>query len=764
MRASTDVTLQNAITAMRAGDQDAADGLFRQTLQMHPKHLGALNLFSIFLMTQGRLEEAEHYIRLALNEYANSDTTLYNYGLILKSLRRPAEALERFTQALQINPAIAETWNNRGTVFNDLKQYDDAIKDFDRALTLNPAYAEAFFNKGKSLSLLKRYDEAFSTFEAVLTLKPGLAEAWVGRGNVLFEWKRYDDALAAYDQALVRNAELAEAWLGCGSVFHQFRRREEALAAFDKALALKPDLAEAWLGRANVLNDAKRYDEALNAYNRALALDTELLKAWLGRGALFDQLARHNEAIDSYAAALRIDAQSPFTKGAIVHQKMLCCAWGAVDSLIAEIDRDISSGKPAAEPFGYQGIARSPLNLRLCAELFNRETCPLSNRVSLQPRIASHKKIRIGYLSGELRDHATSHLIVGVLEHHDRSRFEIFAIDNGWNDRSVIRRRIETAVCGTISVSQLSDASAAAAISDQEIDILVNLNGYFGQDRTRVFAMQPAPIQVNYLGFPGTMGASFMHYLIADRCVVPPNHQPFYTEKIVYLPECYQANDDKKEIGTRIFNRAEWGLPQQGFVFCCFNNSYKITSDVFDCWMRILKLVEGSVLWLIEGNASVAVNLRNEAATRCIDPARLVFSKRIPLAEHLARHRLADLFLDTLPYNAHTTASDALWAGLPILTQIGETFPGRVAASLLHAIDLPELITSSRQAYENLAIELATIPQKLITIKQKLANNRRKTSLFDTEAITRHIETAFGTMYARHKSGLPPVHIDVSQI
>jgi predicted O-linked N-acetylglucosamine transferase (SPINDLY family) len=252
--------------------------------------------------------------------------------------------------------------------------------------------------------------------------------------------------------------------------------------------------------------------------------------------------------------------------------------------------------------------------------------------------------------------------------------------------------------------------------------------------------------------------------LIADRCVVPPNHQLFYTEKIVYLPECYQANDDRKEIGTRIFNRAECGLPQRGFVFCCFNNSYKITPDVFDCWMRILKLVEGSVLWLIEGNASVAVNLRNEAATRCIDPARLVFSKRIPLAEHLARHCLADLFLDTLPYNAHTTASDALWAGLPVLTQIGETFPGRVAASLLHAIDLPELITSSRQAYENLAIELATIPQKLVAIKQKLANNRRKTFLFDTDSITRHIETAYGTMYARHKLGLPPDHIDVSQI
>ena len=764
MRASLDLTLQNAMSAMRAGDQDGADGLFRQTLQMHPKHLGALNLFSIFLMTQGRLQEAEHYIRLALNEYASSDATLYNYGLILKSLKRPAEALERFTQALQINPAIAETWNNRGTVFNDLKRYDDAIKDFDRALTLNPAYAEAFFNKGKSLTLLKRYDEAFSTFEAVLALRPGLAEAWVGRGNVLFEWKRYDDALAAYDQALARNAELAEAWLGRGSVFHQFRRREEAFAAFDKALALKPDLAEAWLGRANVLNDVKRYDEALAAYNRALALDTELLKAWLGRGALFDQLARHNEAIDSYAAALRIDAQSAFTKGAIVHQKMLCCAWEGVDSLIAEIDQDISSGKPAAEPFGYQGIARSPLNLRLCAELFNRETCPLSNRVSLRPRIVGHKKIRIGYLSGELRDHATSHLIVGVLEHHDRSRFEIFAIDNGSNDRSVIRRRIEAVVCGIINVSQLSDASAATAISDQEIDILVNLNGYFGEDRTRVFAMQPAPIQVNYLGFPGTLGASFMHYLIGDRCVVPPNHQSFYTEKIVYLPGCYQANDNKKEIGTRIFNRAECGLPQRGFVFCCFNNSYKITPDVFDCWMRILKLVEGSVLWLIEGNASVAVNLRNEAATRRIDPARLVFSKRIPLAEHLARHCLADLFLDTLPYNAHTTASDALWAGLPVLTQIGETFPGRVAASLLHAIDLPELITSSRQAYENLAIELATTPQKLVAIKQKLANNRRKTSLFDTDSITRHIETAYGTMYASHKLGLPPDHIDVSQI
>ena len=353
--------------------------------------------------------------------------------------------------------------------------------------------------------------------------------------------------------------------------------------------------------------------------------------------------------------------------------------------------------------------------------------------------------------------------MAGVFENRDISKFEIFGFSFGPDDSSVMRQRLHNAVDKFVDVRNVSDSDVVTLARDLQIDIAIDLKGFTTDSRTGIFALRAAPIQVSYLGYPGTMGANYMDYIIADPTVIPASDQRYFSEKIVYLPNSYQANDSKREISDRIFTRVEAGLPETGFIFCCFNNNYKITPGVFDCWMRILKQVEGSVLWLVEDNASAAANLRKEAATRGVNPERLVFAKRISLPEHLARHRLADLFLDTLPYNAHTTASDALWAGLPVLTQIGETFAGRVAASLLTASGLPELIVPMPEAYEELAIELANNPAKLAAIKAKLANNRLTTPLFDTKLFTRHLETAYKAMSQRYQAELIPDHIYVSQ-
>jgi protein O-GlcNAc transferase len=727
MTASADEIFHQAISAMRARDVAAAERGFKRTLQLQPKHIGALNMFTALLAMQNRFEEAERYARVALSEDARSDATLYNYGVILKSLKRPVEALERFSQALKIDPSVAVTWNNRGTVFNDLRRYDDAIGDFDTAIRLDPQYAEAFSNKGKSLTHLKRLDEASFAFETALKLNPKLAEAWLGRGNVFCDRKQYDDALVAYDRTLALKADLAEAWLGRGNTFQALRRFQDALAAFDRAAALKPHLAE----------------------------------AWIGRGEMLARMKRHEEAVHAYAQVLKIDPQRPFMKGALFHQKMSACAWDGADALFVEIESDVSSGKLSADPFGWQGLASSPLSLQRCAELFNAERYPPKTKDIPRWVESNRNTIRVGYASGEFRDQATSHLIVGVLEQHDKSRFDIFGFDNGWDDKSEIRRRIETSCLETIDISRLSDEAAAAIIRDHQIDILVNLNGYFGEERTGVFAERAAPVQVNYLGFPGTLGASYMDYIIADQCVIPSGHEEFYDEKVIYLPECYQANDNCKGIAPRVFGRAECGLPERGFVYCCFNNSYKITREVFDCWMRILKEVSGSVMWLIEDSASAVSNLKREASMREVDADRLVFAPRMPLSDHLSRHSLADLFLDTLPYNAHTTASDALWAGLPVLTRLGGTFPGRVAASLLQAVGLPELITNSLEDYEALAVKLVQEPPLLATITAKLARNRNSCALFDTRLFTRRIEAAYEAMYGRFRAGLPPNRIMV---
>jgi predicted O-linked N-acetylglucosamine transferase (SPINDLY family) len=361
----------------------------------------------------------------------------------------------------------------------------------------------------------------------------------------------------------------------------------------------------------------------------------------------------------------------------------------------------------------------------------------------VHPAWPPHNKIRLGYLCGEFREQATSILMTEVWEHHNKDQFEIFAFDNGWDDASPRRTRIDHAFDHVIDISRLQDREAAELIHAHQIDILVNLNVFFGRDRNKVFSLRPSPVQVNYLGFPGTMGAPYIDYLIADETVMPPSSQSHYTEKVVYVPDCYQPNDTQRHISTRAFSRGELGLPEQGFVFCCFNNNYKITPSTFDVWMRILTQVPGSVLWLLQDTPESAANLRREADMRGVNSHRLVFADRIPNDEHLARHAMADLFLDTWPYNAHTTASDALWAGLPLLTLCGTSFPGRVASSLLAAVDCQDMVCHTVDAYESRAIELATHPEALAQARQALVSGKKSGPLYNTQLFTDHLEQAF---------------------
>jgi predicted O-linked N-acetylglucosamine transferase (SPINDLY family) len=372
-----------------------------------------------------------------------------------------------------------------------------------------------------------------------------------------------------------------------------------------------------------------------------------------------------------------------------------------------------------------------------------------------------HDRIHVGYVSADFHHHATAMLAAGMFECHDRSSFVVTAISIGPRDASEMRHRLERSFDRFVDASVLSDAALLSLIEEAEIDILVDLKGFTEDERTRIFASRAAPIQVSYLGYPATMGADFIDYLICDRVLVPEPSRQYFSEKLAYLPHSYQVNDAKREISDRKINRPDCDLPLTGFVFCCFNKSYKINPEIFDCWMGLLRQIDGAVLWLLDDNPTATANLRTEAAARGIDAARLVFAKQQPIADHLARHQLADLFLDTLPCNAHTTTSDALWSGLPVLTQIGETFAGRVAASLLNAVGLPELIATTRDDYAKLALALARDPERLASLKAKLTQNRLTTPLFNTEMTTRHIERAYQEMYQRHRRGLPPGDIEV---
>jgi predicted O-linked N-acetylglucosamine transferase (SPINDLY family) len=752
--------LQEALALHQLGDLTGAENAYRGILRTFPRDFDATYLLGLVCLQKGAFTEAESQFRRAITINPKAANALNDHGSALLEIDKPAEALVQYDKAIALDPTMADAFNNRGNALIRLRRFDEAVGSFDQAIALNPAHALAYCNRGNALRQLGRHEEALASYQAAIALRSDYAEAYNNSGNALSELKRCKAALAAYEKAIAIRPFFVEAHCNRADALIDLRHYNDALAAADRAVALNPEFANAWRARADCLQNLARNDESLIAYERALKLSPDLVDAWSGKGNALHRLKRHADAASSFVSLLKIRPEYPFAKGMLLHQKLMTCEWSGIAELINEIERDIDLGRLSAEPFGWQAVSSSPRSLLRCAEIFNVAKFPVDfNAAPARP--PEHRKIRIGYLGDVFREQAVSFLLVGALELADKSRFELYGFDNGVNDKSETRKRVEASLTEMVDITSRDDASIAALIRQREIDILVNLNVYFGDHRTGVFAKRPAPIQANYLGFPATLGASYSDYIIADRWVIPPDDRDFYSEKVVYLPECYQANDRKKAISPREFSRAECGLPENGFVFCCFNNNFKITPGMLERWMRILRKTADSVLWLLDDNPSAGVNLRAEAKARGIDPDRLIFAKRMHLTEHLARHRLADLFLDTLPYNAHTTASDALWAGLPVLTQVGSTFPGRVGASLLNAVGLPELITSTPQTYEDLAVELAANPEKLTTIKRKLANNRLTMPLFDTALYARRLDAAYAAMYERYRAGLSPDHIEL---
>jgi protein O-GlcNAc transferase len=616
--------------------------------------------------------------------------------------------------------------------------------------------AGRLISDGNALLDRKRAAAALACYQRALVVKPDNAEALYRCGNSLLAMNRAADAVASYDRALELRPDYADALYNRGLALQALKRLPEAVVSYDRVLELKPDDAEAFNNRGNTFLELKRPEQALLSYDRALAIKPDYLQALHNRSLALLDLKRPAEAVASLERLFELAPEYEFVKGKLLHAKMLCCDWKHFELLTDSVDNDVRAKKKSQTPLGYQAISNSPEDLKWCAEIYAGENYPRPEIRLWTGERYRNSKIRIGYLSGEFRQQATSVLMTELFELHDRNRFELFAFDNGWDDGSRLRKRINNAFDEIVDITELQDLEAATAIKQRNIDILINLNGYFGRERLGVFSYKPCPVQVNYLGFPGTIGADYIDYIVADRIVIPADAARFYTEKVVYLPGTYQVNDSKRVIAERTPSRADVKLPHAGFVFCCFNNNFKITPVVFDTWMRLLKKIDGSILWLLEDNAAASRNLRLEAERRDVAGDRLIFAPRIKADEHLARHRLADLFLDTLPCNAHTTASDALWAGLPVLTCMGSTFAGRVASSLLNAVGLPELITYSLSEYEALALELAVTPANLACIRSKLARNRSTHALFDADRYRRHLESAYTTMWERYQCGESP--------
>lgn len=715
------------------------------------------------LYAAGDWAQAEALCRAALKSKVEPIEALTLLGVITAQTNRAEEAAKYFGRVVQRQPDDATYHNNFANVLRDLGRFADALSHYERAVGLNPDYAEAHYNRGAALHELQRYEEALASYERALLLKPDYVKAYNNRGSSLRFLGRFDAALESYDRALALKPDHIGALNNRGKVLRTLGRLDESTDSYQRVLKLDPNNAEAYHGIGLALQLKNELDQALEYYQRALAINPKYADVYYACGDCLRQLGRAEEATEAYARALECNWDLAWLLGSWLSAKTQLCAWEGLEEALADLEQRIDRYNAVVTPFYALTLLDSPLRQLQAARVWVGRNCPPSLELPPIRPYARRPRIRIGYYSADYYKHATAVLAAQMFEMHDRNQFEIVAFQFGNPPRDSMTERLEKTFDRFIDVSGRSDLEIARLSRELEIDIAVDLKGYTLHQRAGIFSHRAAPLQVNYLGYPGTTGAVFMDYIVADPVLIPEHSREFYVEKVAYLPHSYQVNDRDRPVAEGCPSREELGLPTNGFVFCCFNNVYKIMPPTFDSWMKVLRRVDGSVLWLLDGGDAVRRNLRAEAQRRGVDPDRLVFAARAQLPEHLARHRAADLFVDTLPCNAHTTASDALWAGLPVLTCIGESLAARVAASLLIAVGLSELVATNAGRYEDLMVELAGNPALMADFKRRLAEQKWTAPLFDVARYTRNIESIYRAMYERSQAGQQPDHIIVSE-
>ncbi|MFU8763376.1 MAG: tetratricopeptide repeat protein [Haliea sp.] len=647
---------------------------------------------------------------------------IYKQAVRLHQEGHLQQAQTLYRQVLAAHPRHFDSLHLLGVIALQTGNPELGIELIREAIRLDSKVAAAHFNLGTALLQSRQAEQALASFDRALSLQPDHVSALNNRANVLLELNRPAAALASYDRALALKPGSAEGWYNRGNALLDMGRAEEALASFQRALALNPSYAEAWHNAGRAQSDLNQLEEVAICYTKALAL--------------------------------RPDYE--FLLGKVLHARMQLCDWEGFPDNLALLQTQLRAGRRVTTPFPLIGLLESPQLQKQAAEIYAAARLPPNAALGPLPERQPGHRVKVGYYSADFYGHATAYLGAQLFEAHDRERFELFAFSFGPDRQDAMSQRVAAAFDHFLEVGSKTDLEVARLSRELGIDIAVDLKGYTRSSRPGMFAARCAPLQVSYLGYPGTMGTSCIDYIVADRVVIPECSQAHFSEQVVYLPYSYQANDSRREIAPREFSRQELGLPGSGFVFCCFNANYKIMPATFTSWMNILRAVPGSVLWLLEGSEGAVRNLRQQAEARGVDSGRLVFAPRLETQQHLARHRAADLFLDTLPCNAHTTASDALWAGLPLLTCVGATFAGRVAASLLQTLELPELITTSAEEYEARAIALATNPSELAQLRSRLAHSSLSSPLFDGRQLAQQLEKAFSIMHERHLAGATP--------
>lgn len=713
------------------------------------------------------LDEALTCYQKALSLKPNLPETHNSMGCVYRLQGRLDKAIVSCQRAVSLNPIYAEGHSGLGNAYLDQGRLDDAVACYRKAIVLKPDFAEAHNNLGTVLGKLDKSDEAIAACQQALALKPRYAEAYYNLGNAYRARHEPEQAKAAYAKSLSLNPGFAAAHFCLGNAYEDQGRHDEAVVCYKRAIAVQPNYFEALCNLAAALGVQERFDEAIVYFQQALAIKADDADIQHCFGNMLLERGRFKEAVVHYRKAVELKPEDAGYRLNLVHALQQLCEWQGLGANI-ELLRKAALETPPADtvllsPFSFLMLPGATAEeQRRCAETWARLRYQPRPVGRAEPRFdfgrPGGKKIHVGYLSFDFHHHATAHLMAQVFELHDRERFRITAYSYGPDDGSAMRKRLEKAFERFVELRGRSDEESARMIHEDRVDILVDIKGYTQGSRSGILALRPVPVQVNYLGYPGTMGASFVDYLIADRFIVPPEHEKYYTETVIRLPDCYQPNDRTRPL-PEAPGRKACGLPEDGLVFCSFNQTYKITPAMFDVWCRLLKAVPDSVMWLLASNPDAEPNLRREAEARGVTADRIVMAPLVSPEEHLARMQCADLFLDTAPCNAHTTCSDALWMGLPVVTWSGETFPSRVAGSLLTAMGVPELIADSLDDYYALAYDLASDIAKRDGIRSKLVANRDTAPLFDSVRLSRNLEEAYLEMWQRRQGAILPAAI-----
>jgi protein O-GlcNAc transferase len=769
--------LRQALDCLQQGRLDQACAVCEDIIRGDPRNAAAWGLLGAIAMERGDLRRAAEALRHSLEAQPRQPAAWTNLGVALRGLAKPEEAVRCYDRALALQADLPEALNNRANALLDVGRLQEALASCDRALQLRPPYPEALNNRGNVLRQLGRPQEALASLEQALELRPRFAAAHGNRASALLDCGRPEEALRACEMALgidphhvealnTRAAVLkrlgrpeeamasveralqlqpgyAEALVNRGNLLLELGRRDEALATIDRALDLKPFDPIARYSRTEVLRHSGRTAEALESYAHALELKPDLVAAINGRANLLAELGRYEEAAKGFARVIERAPDYELAAGHLLHCRLRLCDWIDYRGSVARLLASVEQGAPAVAPLWCLALTDSASLQLACARIFSPRQTP-AGLVPL-PRSAPRQagRLRVAYLSSDFREHPVARLLAGVLERHDRTCFETIGISLSAPDGSGLGARVAAAFDRFEDASRLADPDIAALIRRLEVDVLVDLNGWTQGVRSGVLALRPAPVQVSYLGYPGTSGAEYMDYLIADSFVIPQAASAHYSERIIVLPGVFQANDDRRSAPERVRTRSEEGLPDSGIVLGSFNHAGKLTPDLFDVWAGFLRERGDGVLWLVADDEAARRNLRREAERRGVESGRIVFAARTSYAEHLARLPLVDLALDTFPFNGGSTTSDILRAGVPVLTCAGEAFASRMTGSLLQALGLPELSTPNLEEYARVGLTLLQRPEALQELRSRLEASLAETSTFDARLKCREIEAAF---------------------